>query len=286
MRGATSERASLRRVTNFARAWDDASVTFRALVAAAAIASIAVAAQADEPAFSCFAHRGGIARGVPENTLAALRHALALGARGVELDVRRSADGALVVMHDDTVQRTTNGRGPVARLTLAQLRALDAGNGERVPTFAEALALLAREGAAVLADVKTRDVSLAELVRVADEHSASDALILGLRDLDALREAHALMPRPHTLAFPKEARDAEPFARAGAAIVRLEPAWLRRDAQLARRVRALGAEVWALMGDAPREEIEEMKVLGVAGALTDRPELCGPLSSPTRATPP
>jgi glycerophosphoryl diester phosphodiesterase len=258
-------------VPKSARAWDDAGVTLRALLAVA-IAGVSAAAHAGEPAFSCFAHRGGIVRGIPENTLAAFRRALALGAHGVELDVRRSADGALVVMHDDTVQRTTNGRGLVARLTLAQLRALDAGNGERVPTFAEAFAQLAHT--AVLADIKTRDVPLADLVHVASARGAGHALILGLRDLDALREANALTPRPRTLGFPEEAHDAEAFARAGAVAVRLEPAWLRRDAQLAQRVRALGSEAWALMGDAPRDAIEQMKRLGVTGVLTDRPELC------------
>jgi len=267
-------RASPRRVTNSARAWEDARMGLRVFIALA-IAGLALAARASEPAFSCFAHRGGIVRGIPENTFAAFRHALARGAHGVELYVRRSADGALVVMHDDTVQRTTNGRGLVARLTLAQLRGLDAGNGERVPTLAEAFALLAQERAAVLVDVKTRDVPLRDLLRIAHEHDAAHALILGVRDVDSLREAHVQSPRPRTLAFPKDARDAEPFARAGAAIIRLEPAWLRRDAQLAQRVRALGAEAWALMGGAPREEIEAMKVLGVTGVLTDRPELCG-----------
>ena len=240
-------------MTNFARAWEDQRVHSRWLIAVV-IASCA-AAHASEPAFTCIAHRGGIVRGVPENTLAAVRNALALGAHGVELDVRASADGALVAMHDDKVQRTTNGRGLVARLTLAQLRALDAGGGERVPTFAEAVAQIARERRLLLADVKTRDVPLRELLRVAHEGGAAHALIFGLRDLDSLREARALAPRPRTLGFPERARDAEPFARAGAAIVRVEPAWLRRDAALAQRVRALGAEAWALTGSAPPEEI-------------------------------
>jgi glycerophosphoryl diester phosphodiesterase len=91
------------------------------------------------------AHRGasGLA---PENTLAAFRLALELGAPAVECDVHLSADGAPVIIHDERVDRTTNGRGEVAALTRAQLQALDAGAwfaprfaGERLPTLPEVL---------------------------------------------------------------------------------------------------------------------------------------------------
>ncbi|MGH9307969.1 MAG: glycerophosphodiester phosphodiesterase [Vicinamibacterales bacterium] len=73
-----------------------------------------------------YAHRGGAALR-PENTLAAFDHGLALGADGLEFDVRLSRDGVVVVHHDETVDRTTNGRGAVASHTAAELAALDAG---------------------------------------------------------------------------------------------------------------------------------------------------------------
>ncbi len=76
----------------------------------------------------------------PENTLAGIRKAIELGAEGIEIDVQASADGVPVLMHDLTVDRTTNGSGAVAALSLAELRALDAG-GEPVPTLAEVLDL-------------------------------------------------------------------------------------------------------------------------------------------------
>jgi glycerophosphoryl diester phosphodiesterase len=93
------------------------------------------------------AHRAG--RGImPENTLAAIRNAIRLGADYVELDIRATKDGRLVIMHDGSVDRTTNGSGAVKDLDFATLRALDAGSkfdakyaGERIPTFDEALAL-------------------------------------------------------------------------------------------------------------------------------------------------
>ncbi|HQK95867.1 MAG TPA: glycerophosphodiester phosphodiesterase family protein [Armatimonadota bacterium] len=95
--------------------------------------------------FQVCAHRGA-SSSHPENTVAAFAAAAALGVERVEFDVRRTVDGALVIMHDPTVDRTTDGSGAVWELTLSQIRALDAGShkgtqfiGERVPTLAEAL---------------------------------------------------------------------------------------------------------------------------------------------------
>lgn len=93
-----------------------------------------------------FAHRGASAY-APENTLAAFNLAFEQGADGIELDVKLSADGEVVVIHDATVERTTNGQGRVADLPLAALRELDAGSffadkfrGERIPTLSEVFA--------------------------------------------------------------------------------------------------------------------------------------------------
>jgi glycerophosphoryl diester phosphodiesterase len=93
-------------------------------------------------------HRGEAAR-APENTLAGIRMASASGLGWVEFDAKLSGDGVPLLFHDDTLDRTTNGEGPVAATPFASIRALDAGGwfapefaGERVPTLAEALALL------------------------------------------------------------------------------------------------------------------------------------------------
>ena len=75
----------------------------------------------------------------PENTLAGFQLAAQLRCHGVEMDVHVTKDGQLVVIHDTTVDRTTNGSGPVASFTLAELKKLDAGNGERVLSLPEAL---------------------------------------------------------------------------------------------------------------------------------------------------
>jgi glycerophosphoryl diester phosphodiesterase len=102
------------------------------------------------PAQGLCAHRGA-AGTYPENTLPALEAAVRLGAQMIEFDLALTRDGELVLMHDITVNRTTNGTGRVLDLDLATLRQLDAGSwkharfaGTRIPTFAEALAVLPR----------------------------------------------------------------------------------------------------------------------------------------------
>lgn len=87
------------------------------------------------------AHRGG-AHEAPENTRAAFERAL-MGNFPIELDVRPTKDGRLVVFHDATLERTTDGAGQVAALTVEQLKILDAGNGERIQTLKEVLELVA-----------------------------------------------------------------------------------------------------------------------------------------------
>lgn len=100
------------------------------------------------------AHRGGPAH-APENTLAAFRYAIEIGVDWIEMDVQMTKDGALVVMHDETVDRTTDGIGRVRDLTLEQIRALDAGDGEQVPTFEEVIALAKEAGVGIMPEGKS-----------------------------------------------------------------------------------------------------------------------------------
>lgn len=86
------------------------------------------------------AHRGFPAK-VPENTVPSILAALTAGADEVEVDVRLTLDGQPVVIHDPTVDRTTNGSGNVGKLRLCELQTLDAGNGARIPTLMEVLEL-------------------------------------------------------------------------------------------------------------------------------------------------
>ena len=106
------------------------------------------------------AHRG--ASGVaPENTLAAFSRAADLGAKGVELDVNITSDGIAVVIHDETVERCSDGKGAVAEKTYSQIRELDAGKwfsdeftGERIPTLKEAIDLIVKRGLFLNLEIK------------------------------------------------------------------------------------------------------------------------------------
>lgn len=90
-------------------------------------------------------HRGAPAD-EPENTLSSFRRALAVGVAAVEMDVQLTKDGRLAVIHDETLDRTTNGRGPVRDFTLAELKNLDAGRGEPVPSLEEVFDLVQGKG--------------------------------------------------------------------------------------------------------------------------------------------
>lgn len=111
---------------------------------------------------SLIAHRGA-AKYAPENTLIACRKAKELGALWVEFDVMLTADGHAIIMHDETVDRTTTGQGKVKHLTLEQIKQLDAGcwfapefAGERVPTLDEWLALCAELGLGINIELKEK----------------------------------------------------------------------------------------------------------------------------------
>jgi glycerophosphoryl diester phosphodiesterase len=124
-------------------------------------------------------HRGG-AEAAPENTLPAVAAALAAGFEYVEVDLALTADGHAVLMHDATVDRTTDGEGLLARLTLAEVRSLDAGSwyapryaGTPVPTAEEFLDLLAERDGRALLDLKgawTADAAAALADAVTDRH--------------------------------------------------------------------------------------------------------------------
>ncbi|HEY0834108.1 MAG TPA: glycerophosphoryl diester phosphodiesterase [Azospirillum sp.] len=112
-------------------------------------------------------HRGA-KQSAPENTLVSVREAAREGAAWVEVDVMLTSDGVPVVIHDDTLDRTTSGRGPVAGIDLVHLKRLDAGGwfdprfaGEEVPTLSELLDLAARLGLGVNLEIKPSHPDLA-----------------------------------------------------------------------------------------------------------------------------
>jgi glycerophosphoryl diester phosphodiesterase len=149
------------------------------------------------------AHRGASAA-APANTLAAFHKALELGADGVEFDVHLSADGVPVVIHDFTVDATTDGSGRVAGLTVAQLKQLDAGAtfdpsfaGERIPTLDEVLEPL---GGRLLLNVELKTTSLGDngleraVIAQVERHGLGDDVLLSSFNPFSLRRAKQLAP--------------------------------------------------------------------------------------------
>ena len=167
----------------------------RLLFALAAVAL--VAADPAPPAARIVAHRGLLTH-APENTLANFDACLTLRL-DIELDVRRTSDGNLVVVHDATVDRTTTGKGKVSALTLREVEALDAGAwfdpafaGERVPTLDAVFARVAarKSGTMLAIDLKDPDVE-ADVVKLAVKHGVLRQLVFIGRAIEskAVRDA-------------------------------------------------------------------------------------------------
>ncbi len=145
------------------------------------------------------AHRGDSAH-FPENTLLAIRKGCDIGVPMTEIDVHRTVDGAIVVMHDHAVDRTTNGSGAIAEMTLDQIRALDAGSwlspdfaGEQVPLLAEALALCRERGMFLCIEIK-QDGIAPDVARVIDECRMADDVIVISFDFDTVVAVRELRP--------------------------------------------------------------------------------------------
>jgi glycerophosphoryl diester phosphodiesterase len=232
------------------------------------------------------AHRGGIVPGRPENTMAAFRRAIQSGADAIEIDLRGTKDGHVVVLHDETLDRTTNGTGRVTDHDLAQIKRLDLGGGARIPTYEEVLDLVSGTGTKLVLDIKLSPaLDKPQVVRLTQKHRAVHDVILGVRSSEDLRAFRALDPELRTLGFVESLQDVEPFLAAGVDIVRLWPAWIDADPQIVPAIQKRGTPVWTTAGDAPRAQLERLVALGVTGILTDRPELLAEVLRTSQAAP-
>jgi glycerophosphoryl diester phosphodiesterase len=136
-------------------------------------------------------HRGAAGH-APENTVAAIQKGIALGVDFVEVDVRRTADGVLVVLHDETVNRTTNGKGRVDRLSLQEVKKFNAGNGEHIPTLEEVLKVAAGE-AGLMLELKVKGVAQ-QTVEVVREAGFRDPVIYASFLHDELKHVRRVDP--------------------------------------------------------------------------------------------
>jgi glycerophosphoryl diester phosphodiesterase len=226
------------------------------------------------------AHRGAN-RVAPENTLAAYRAAIDLGVDFVEIDVQTTADGQFVLMHDSTVDRTTNGSGAVRSLTLSQIKELDAGSwfsakfaGEKAPTLEEAVGLC-KGKVGLYIDLK--DASVPALISALERYGiASRVVVYGaarqLQEIKRLRPQIAVMPGPGNWLSVRG------MARLLAGSLHAEVVDSHLSSWTPGRVReahAAGARVWVdIMGETDSiRGMREAIHMGVDGIQTDHPDI-------------
>ncbi|MCM2415684.1 glycerophosphodiester phosphodiesterase family protein [Streptomyces sp. RKAG290] len=217
--------------------------------------------------FLTIGHRGVM--GVePENTLRSFVHAEQAGMDLIELDLHLSKDGALAVMHDAEVDRTTDGEGPISEKTLAELRALDAGQGERVPVFEEVLDAVASPLQAEIKDV----AAARTLAGVMRERDLVDRVeVISFHD-EAIAEIAQLVPGVRTaLVASRWGDDLVDRAKAVGA-TRLVLNVRRITLELVEKAHAEGLTVvgWVVN---TQDHLRLARGLGLDGATTDFPEI-------------
>ncbi len=235
------------------------------------------------------AHRGASAR-APENTLAAVRAGVAAGADLVEVDVQRTRDGALVVLHDPTLGRTTDARRRLRRgapwnladLTLAQVRALDAGSwkgpayaGERVPLLSEVVDTLAGTGVGLLLELKKPGLYPGIAADVAHALTGVDLpVVVQSFDVAALKELTTRAPHLPVGVLGQPRREHLPVLATW--VDQVNPAYRMLDRGYVAAVQEAGMSCLTWTVDRPTA-LRRALDLGVDGVITNRPELLVPM---------
>ncbi len=248
------------------------------------------------------AHRGA-AQAAPENTLEAYRLAVEMGADAIELDVHLSADGELAVVHDETLDRTTDRTGSISSMTMKQIRAADAGHrfeaadgsfpfrgkGLQVPTLDEVLEWLP-EGLGLVVEIKTREATApaVEALRASAVRAANAVSVISF-DERAIDDARALDPGLSTgyLLVPSQAMDLALTYAVEHGHTAIHP-WegdLGLDpGPMLSRARALGCLVGCYVVNDP-DRMQQLAAIGLWGFVTDVPGVAREALGPRDSTP-
>ena len=272
------------------------------LAAAYAISALLAQPAAGHPFFAQFehqplvmAHQGG--KGLrPDNTLSAFEHAVALGVDVLEMDIHTTADGVPVVMHDDTVDGTTDGTGPILSFTVAELKELDAGyrwtldegqtfpyrgQGITVPTLEEVFA--AFPGMPMNIEIKQKEPSMvAPFCQLIRDHGKTDQVLVASFDQETIEAFREECPEVATSTGTNEVVVlyvlSRPFLEAtyGAAADAVQVPEYRSGLHVlaprfidAAHSRNLEVHAWTINDKA---DMERMIALGVDGIITDYPD--------------
>jgi glycerophosphoryl diester phosphodiesterase len=222
-------------------------------------------------------HRGARAH-APDNTLRGIRTAAALGADMVEMDVQRTADGHIVLAHDAHLTDSAGRAWPIQRSTLANLRAIDLGQGERIPTFAEALKVCIEENIGAYIEIKDGGAIEAVIATLRKEKVGGYGILASFRP-DWLARVKEIEPRLMTsILFDAPSVDAVKLAQSVKATF-VHPCWERfpnpsalLTPEWVARVRDANLGIVCWHEERP-EEIAALRQVGVDAICSDAPEL-------------
>lgn len=213
-----------------------------------------------------YAHRGASAE-LPENTLPAFARAIEVGAFGIELDVHLTRDGIPVVIHDETVDRTTNGTGAIADFDLAELTRLDAGDGSIIATLDQVLDLV---GEALHIDIEVKAAAAADAVLLVTTARPALRFAVSSFDHDVLRHVRGKAPGlelwPLTIGATDNALATA--AELESPYLAIHEGFVNSDIMAYLKSRSLEAWVWTVNDP---ERAAQLASLGVAGICTDDP---------------
>ncbi len=224
------------------------------------------------------AHRGASGE-APENTIVSFQRAIAQGTDVIETDARLSEDREIVLIHDETVERTTDGRGKVSQLTLKEIKNLDAGSwfgkefsGEKIPTLSEALEVI-RGRTKLNIEFKGKDPLLVpKVTNLLKEEGFIKEAILSSFDYSFIEEAKRLEPRITTgllFATPSQRGKSFPYWKWADLIL---PRYNLISKKLVEKVHGEGLKVIVWTVDEP-EKIKRLIDLGVDGIASNYPAL-------------
>jgi len=237
------------------------------------------------------AHRGGAGL-MPENTLASFKNGIALKSDFIEMDAHLSKDGVPVIIHDPTLERTTDGFGQISNFTLAQLqtynaaaKSLSISSKEQIPTFAQVLDLAKPANVKVEVEIKVPPQGRYQGIeqKMIDEivaHDMTDRVQISSFNMDVIKEVKTLNPKIKTVALmsveffrtydlntPKTIVDH--VTSLGAEIIAVNKDYLNAKLVQEARARKVTVEVWTVDNES---DIKKFVAMGVDGIISNRPD--------------
>ncbi|MBS7249260.1 MAG: glycerophosphodiester phosphodiesterase [Candidatus Freyarchaeota archaeon] len=215
------------------------------------------------------AHRGASFY-EPENTLRAVKRALEFGVDGVEIDVRSTIEGNIVVIHDETVERTTNGGGRVRDMSLVELRSLDAGKGEKIPLLEEVLELVGNK-AMLIIELKTGGIE-ERVLSIVEKYNALDRVMFSSFIHGSVKRVKELNSRVKTGVIIRSSPINPSVLALDARAENICAFYKYVSWEMVQNVHGHGLNIFAWTVD-DANTAENLIMLGVDGIVTNKPDI-------------